>query len=100
MKTREEIAIIYTTRAANEKDWRITNKRNRAAREAARELLKEGGYFIGTKAEAAKRWPDAITLTGYESEPEAKFMWAFGVDVSYSRGYCRHDINLIPVSEL
>lgn len=96
MRESKDIAKICTNRAASLKDWRITNKRTRAAREAARELLAEGGYFIGSKAEAADKWPGIVKLTAYESEPDAVFMWAFDTTIA-SRAGGRADIELIPI---
>lgn len=99
MKTSEQIAIAATVCAANLKDWRITNNKTRKGREEAQELLKNGeGYFIGTKAEAAERWPEFVSLTGYESEPEARFIWAFDTVITGRDGR-RRDIALVPIAE-
>lgn len=97
--TKEQIAIATTVCAANLKDWRITNNKTRRGREAAKALLEGGrGYFVGTKAEAAARWPEFISLTGYESEPEARFIWAFDTVVTGRDGR-RRDIALVPIAE-
>ena len=99
MKTNEQIAIAATVCAANLKDWRITNNKTRRGKVAAQILLEsDKGYFIGTKAEAAARWPEFISLTGYESEPAARFIWAFDTVVTGRDGR-RRDIALVPISE-
>ena len=95
MKESKEIAKNCTTRAASLKDWRITNKRTRAAREAARELLEQGGYFIGTKAEAAAKWPGIVKMLSYESDQKAVYMWAFDTTL---RRWPYADIDLVPIS--
>ena len=95
MKESKEIAKNCTTRAASLKDWRITNKCTRAAREAARELLEQGGYFIGTLDEAAAKWPGIVKVTGNGSASQIVFLWAFDLTL---RRWPYADIDLVPIS--
>jgi hypothetical protein len=91
-----EIAQKATERAATLKDWRITNRRTIIGRDFARELLKNGGYFIGTQKEAAGRYPDFVKVASNPSDPFERFIWAF--DTNIMRPHGRRNIDLVAIS--
>lgn len=54
------LAKARTTESASVKDWRIRNKRARAMRDAARELVAGKGYAIATVTEMRERFGDLV----------------------------------------
>lgn len=73
----KKAALIKTQQASYVTDWRLTKKRDRAARDAARELAKEGGYFVGTKEEAEMRWPGLLDPVLGQPGRKGKHIWCF-----------------------
>lgn len=74
-----KIALKYTLRAANVKDWKLTRKHDRQMKEIAQGLALGRGYIIATAFELESKFPGLFSAHGVDSK---KMIWAVSFAVS------------------
>ena len=89
-----EMAKRMNASAGETKDWRLSRKIDRAAREEARKLNQGRGYVIATPTEIKDRYPEFVTWEPGDDAGQ-EMVWAFRASVSSRGGRCR--INLVRV---
>ena len=83
-----KIAKSYTEEAANVKDWRLRNAKDREFKEIAKELMADKGYIIATNYELAKKYPGKIDVSN--SPESGKMIWgvSFGLHGTGKQKMC------------
>lgn len=76
LTSRVNLARRITANTAAIKDWRVTNKHNRAMREIARQLTAGKGYIIASARELKQRYGELCLYEVAAPGADRKTIWA------------------------
>ena len=86
-----QIAKLQTYKATRTKDWRLTRKADKAAKQAAKDLAARKGYIIATPAELKQMYPQFVRWNP-GADADQKMVWCFYPSVRDHRGRARIDL--------